>query len=129
MHYLMLVLILALNFSVGTFQSFAQDASPTVSMSPTPNSSPVMMASPSPTESGVSHFAKSLQDVAQKIPTTGTVITALLFVYDFVRRKWPTKDPASLLKDLKALFKGIIALLNKLDDFIDAIIGQNSGDK
>lgn len=100
----------------------AQDssASPAASASP----SPVIAASPA--QSSMAKVGNGLSDLANKIPLSGVVITVLVGLYDFIRRKWPTKDPASLLRDLKSLFKGIISLLQKLDDFIDSIVGQNS---
>lgn len=131
MRVLSFVAILSLVFSVSILPqtmmvAHAQVASASASPSPSPSASIAPVVAASPAKSGIASAGDAIGNVASQIPLTGMVITILIGLYDFIRRKWPTKDPASLLRDLQMLFRGIGALLSKLDAFIDSIIGQNS---
>lgn len=93
----------------------AQDASPIAS----PEASPAA-------KSAGEKIGGTLTDIADKIPLSGPVIMVLVFLYDFARRKWPTKNPASLVRDVKAVIGGIKKLLDKLDQLLDAVFGQST---
>lgn len=93
--------------------AYAQEAVPTIA----------------PTPAGLPAAGKAgdfLNDLAGKIPSEGVVLTIAVFVYDFARRRFPSKDPASFWRDIKKLLLGIIALLAKIDAFGDKIFGQNT---
>jgi hypothetical protein len=100
---------------------------------------PAVSTSPAPAI-GVADQIGSVGDkiggIADKIPLDGVPITVLImvvgFVYDMVRRKWPTKNPASLWLDVKKIIdatakvlSGIGKLLGKLGDLGDKVFGQN----
>jgi len=88
--------------------------------------SPAPVVSPSPApESAIGKVGKFLEDLAGKIPVEGVVITVLAFIYDLVRRKFPTKNPASLIGDVQKILRGLGMLLTKLDKFLDSVVGQN----
>lgn len=84
---------------------------------------PSAMASPEP-ESAGQKIGGTLEDIANHIPLEGVVVTILLFVYDFVRRKFPTAKPASLWRDISAVLHGLMALISKIDQLGDKIFGQ-----
>lgn len=74
--------------------------------------------------------------LADKIPMDGTIVTMLAvvvgFLYDFIRRKWPTKNPASFWTDIAAIIKGvnkllmgIVKMLEKISQLGDKVLGQN----
>lgn len=77
-----------------------------------------------------------LGSAADKIPSDGMPITVLAmvvaFIYDQIRRRWPTKNPASLWHDAKAVLNGISKLLagagkllGKIGEVGDKVLGQN----
>jgi hypothetical protein len=90
---------------------------------------PAPAVSPSPSapaeQSGVGKAGDFLGDLAGKIPLEGIVVTVLIFIYDFVRRRMKTDKPASVVRDVQSLIRGIVALLQKLDALGDKILGQN----
>jgi hypothetical protein len=98
----------------------AQAYADEVAASPSPEVSPAPAQS-----SGVGKVGEFLADLASKIPLEGVIISILVFVYDFVRRRMPTKNPASLLRDVQKLLKGVIAMFMKLDQLLDKVLGQN----
>lgn len=98
-------------------EAYAQESAPT----PEPSVSPAPAEQPS----SASKVAAFLGMLADKIPTEGVIIAVLAFVYDFVRRKWPTKNPASLVRDVQAVLKAIVKFIQKIDALLDSVLGQN----
>lgn len=88
---------------------------------------PAPVASPAPVDSPSfgEKIGAFLQKIADMIPLDGTWVVILAFVYDFIRRKWPTANAASLYRDVKAVIQGMIAFLGKVDQFFDKLFGQN----
>lgn len=101
------------------------DESPTPSVSPAPAVGDKIGA-----------VGDQIGGLADKIPNDGIVITMLAmvvgFLYDFARRKWPTKNPASFWIDVSKIIKGVVAVLNglvklleKMSSVGDKVMGQN----
>jgi hypothetical protein len=70
-------------------------------------------------------FGEFLSMIASKMGVEGMVATAILFLYDFIRRKVPSKNPASLFRDLKSVIKGVIDFLHAVDLWLDKLVGQS----
>jgi hypothetical protein len=100
---------------------------------------PAPAASLSPVEHAgdqVGHVGDVIGGIADKIPADGMGITIMImvvgFLYDLFRRKFPSKNPASLWRDAKAVIAGVkkvllggVKLLEKLDQVGDKVLGQN----
>lgn len=98
---------------------------------------PTIMASPAASDvqkvaGKIEGVGAVIKKVIDSIPLSGPVILIAAFLYDLARRKWPTKNPASLWRDIKAVSKAIVSLLmaliaflHKIDEFGDSVIGQN----
>lgn len=87
------------------------------------------VASPTPTPTPA--VVDTLTQIANKIPGSLPVWVVLIlgFVFDLVARKWPTKNPTSLLIVISAVLKGVITILGKADKLLNDVIGQNSQNK
>lgn len=96
---------------------------------------PAVSGSPSLAEKA-GEIGDKIGAVADKIPMDNTVIMVISLIvgfgYDLIRRKWPTKNPASLWGDVKAVIGGFSKILlglskvvDKLNEFGDKVFGQN----
>lgn len=80
-------------------------------------------ASPSPTPEIVGTLDKVANWLPNALPVA--VVAVIGFLIDVFVRRWPTKNPVSILLVISAVLKGCIAILTKLDNLANQIIGQN----
>lgn len=80
-------------------------------------------ASPTPTPAVIDTLTQIDNAVPGSLPVWLGMI--LGFVIDLIVRRWPTKNPTSLLLLISAALKLVINILSKLDKLVNDIVGQN----